>query len=263
MKLYQVDAFTSEVYKGNPAGVCLVENEISDELMQKIASEMNLSETAFIERKDNNSFKLRWFTPKTEVDICGHATLAASYVLFKNQIISEKDVLTYDTRSGDIHASMKDSKVIMDFPQIHVKKTILSSELKEILNIEPIEVYGNEKRFLIEIRTLDELKNIKPDFAALAKYKHAFMITCRSEEPEYDFYSRFFAPCVGINEDPVTGSAHSYLAPYWSEKLGGKKRLVGYQASERSGVIECEIKGNDRVLLIGEAIIIFEIDLKV
>lgn len=264
MKLYQVDAFTSQVFKGNPAGVCFPDKEIPDELMQNIAAEMNLSETAFLLQTEENKYQLRWFTPTSEVDLCGHATLASSFVLFSAGMADKNSVITYDTRSGELSAKLEETKIVMDFPQIPIEnKAELPSDVEKALDISPLAVFGDKERFLIEISGLEELTAMKPDFNTLKEYPYLFMVTAPSDNPDYDFYSRFFAPSSGINEDPVTGSAHSSLAPHWSKKLNGKKLLIGYQASERSGIVECEIINNERLLIKGDAVIIFETDLYV
>lgn len=255
MKIYQVDSFTNKAFMGNPAAVCMLEEQMSDSLLQSIASEMNLSETAFI-LKNETGFDLRWFTPRIEVELCGHATLAAAHILFENRLVPQEEAIEFVTKSGILIVKKDANKLIMDFPQKYLEAAICPQHIKDALGIEPLYTMFDGKRYLIEIADEHILKNMKPDFTVLEKEYFGFMLTARSRDANYDFVSRFFAPCVGINEDPVTGSAHSYLAPYWAAKLN-KQKLTGYQVSERTGVIECELIDDNRVLLKGEAVTVF------
>lgn len=263
MEIYQVDAFTKELFKGNPAGVCILnDNKIENtDLLQNIAMEMNLSETAFL-KKDNNEYKLRWFTPETEINFCGHATLSAAHILYENNIEKNNEEIIFNTLAGKLLSKKTNDYIELNFPQIKIKKIENNEIINKSLNIKPVFTGSDGKRYLIEISNINELKAINPDYNLLKSIgRTAFMITCKSEDKNYDFYSRFFAPSIGINEDPVTGSAHSYLAPYWSEKLN-KKILKGFQLSKRTGIIDCEIINEDRVLLRGNAITVFKIEIE-
>ncbi len=252
MRTFIVDAFTDKPYSGNPAGVCILDTELPDELLVKIAREINHSETAFI-LKQKNTYSLRWFTPKTEVNLCGHATLATAHVLYELGLHEVDKVIDFDTKSGILKARIFNEMIELDFPQLFVEKCESNEIIEKAFDIKPIYIGKNDKRYLIEIDNIEKLKQIKPDFQLLQKSdRGGFMITSKSHD-KFDFYSRFFAPGVGINEDPVTGSAHCYLAPYWSKKLN-KTKMLAFQASERTGIIECELVDNNRVLLRGNAI---------
>lgn len=261
IKLFQVDAFTDTLFKGNPAGVCILEKMESDQWMLLLAREMNLSETAFLVRQDND-FYLKWFTPKKEVLLCGHATLASAHVLWEEKIVSYQDNITFLTKSGKLSAR-KDHQIIrMDFPSRIVMNTDQNEKLNQFLKVKPLYTgkYGTNSGdiFLLEVESDEIVKNLKPDFQGLLSTQvRSVIVTSKSSDPKYDFVSRYFAPAVGVNEDPVTGSAHCCLAPYWGEKLG-KKGMVGYQASERSGIVLCTWN-NDRVILGGTAVTVFKI----
>ncbi len=263
MKLYQVDAFTKEFFRGNPAGVCILPGNVMphDRLLQNIAMEMNLSETAFFV-KENGEYTLRWFTPEAEIDFCGHATLATAHILWETGREGTEKELLFNTKTGRLSAKKVGDRIELNFPAIEVREVPSDEAINRALGIIPLFTGTDGKRHLIEISGYDELARITPDFNALRSCgKTLFMVTCGSEKPEYDFYSRFFAPMVGINEDPVTGSAHSYLAPYWSKKLN-KRVMRSYQASRRGGEMECEMTGDNRVLLRGNAVTVFEIEMK-
>lgn len=263
MKLYQVDAFTKEFFRGNPAGVCILPGNVmpDDHLLQNIAMEMNLSETAFFV-KENDEYTLRWFTPEVEIDFCGHATLASAHILWETGRESIEKELLFNTKTGRLSAKKVGDRIELNFPALEVREIPSHEAINRALGTTPTFTGTDGKRHLIEINCCEELVCLTPDFNALrACGKTVFMVTCRSEKPDYDFYSRFFAPMVGINEDPVTGSAHSYLVPYWSKKL--KKNIMrSYQASKRGGELECELTGDNRVLLRGNAVTVFEIEMK-
>lgn len=252
MQTFIVDAFTDKPYSGNPAGVCLLDYELPDQLMNNIAREINHSETAFLLKQDK-SYLLRWFTPKTEVSLCGHATLATAHILYEMKFHSKDQPIEFSTKSGILKAKIANELIELDFPQLFVEKCESNEIIEKAFGIEPSFVGKNELRYLIEIESIEKLKKINPDFQLLQKSdRGGFMITAQSYD-NFDFYSRFFAPGVGINEDPVTGSAHCYLTPYWSRKLN-KTKMLAFQASERTGIIECELADNKRVLLRGKAI---------
>lgn len=267
IKIYQVDAFTSEAFKGNPAAVCILENDISDELMKNIAQEMNLSETAFVKPLKNlnigkgNLFSLRWFTPEVELDLCGHATIATSKVLFDEFNIKEQ-YIKYETKSGLLTAKKKDEKISLDFP---IDKALDFNLTQDILDAMGIRSYSKAiigektRKLVIEVKDKENIINLKPNFEILKllKFKSdvkGIGVTCRGNE-KYDFISRYFNPWDGINEDPVTGSVHTLLANYWSNKLN-KMDMNAYQASNRSGEISLKLLENDRVKLSGEAVIV-------
>lgn len=260
MRTFIVDAFTDRPYSGNPAGVCILDYLLPDNLLLKIAREINHSETAFL-FIHGESYSLRWFTPKTEVNICGHATLATAHVLYETGFLGIDKQIKFETKSGILKANVTNKMIELDFPQLFVDTCESNEIIEKAFNIEPKYIGKNDKRYLIEIDNVEKLKDIKPDFHLLQKSdRGGFMITAKSND-KYDFYSRFFAPEVGINEDPVTGSAHCYLAPYWSKKLD-KRKMLAFQASERTGIIECELAENSRVLLRGNAITMNEMKIE-
>lgn len=267
IKIYQVDAFTSESFKGNPAAVCILEDDISDELMKNIAQEMNLSETAFVKPLKNsnigkgNLFSLRWFTPEVEVDLCGHATIATSKVLFDEFNIKEQ-YIKYETKSGLLTAKKKDEKISLDFP---IDKALDFNLTQDILDAMGIRSYSKAiigektRKLVIEVKDKENIINLKPNFEILKSLKFksdvkGIGVTCRGNE-KYDFISRYFNPWAGINEDLVTGSVHTLLANYWSNKLN-KMDMNAYQASNRSGEISLKLLENDRVKLSGETVIV-------
>jgi PhzF family phenazine biosynthesis protein len=263
MLLFQVDAFTNQIFKGNPAGVCVLSPDKmqNKELMQNIAAEMNLSETAFLS-KQANEYQLRWFTPQTEVEFCGHGTLSSAHILWETGAENKQDTIQFNTLTGKLSARYVLGKVELDFPTFPIEETPAQENINLALGIEPTFTGITRKRYLLEVETDSILKGISPDFGKLKAIGcPGFMVTCKSNDPEYDFYSRYFAPAGGINEDPVTGSSHSSLVPYWSRRLA-KNKLMAYQASKRGGVLECELLPNVRVLIRGNARTVFKIEMK-
>jgi PhzF family phenazine biosynthesis protein len=266
MKIYQVDAFTDQPYKGNPAGICILDVIHPDAWMLSLAGEMNLSETAFLLQQENG-YSLRWFSPKREVSLCGHATLATAHILWEESLLRPEEEARFDTKSGLLTAKKDDDWIEMDFPVREAVNTDENPALNRALNIVPQHTakfsLSKGDVYLIEMASEEELKGIKPDFAMLLAESsvRSVIVTSRSQSPEYDFVSRYFAPALGINEDPVTGSAHCYLAHYWGTRLG-KRSLMGYQASERSGIVGCTWK-DDRVILRGKAVTVFKGELLV
>lgn len=261
MIIYQVDAFSSEAFSGNPAGVCLLESPRNESWMQNIALEMNLSETAFLERKEDGSFNLRWFTPKKEVDLCGHATLASAHILWEIGILKTDQEARFNTKSGLLKAKKAHDWIELDFPKEEDSEVnTYPDTLVQSLGIknEDIKYIGkNRMDYIIEV---DEktVYRMKPNFSTLIEIPmRGVIVTGYSSSNEHDFVSRFFAPAYGVNEDPVTGSAHCCLAPYWQRKIG-KSNLVGYQASERGGTVRVSTNG-DRVQLAGKAVTVFEV----
>jgi PhzF family phenazine biosynthesis protein len=252
LKIVQIDAFASRPFEGNPAAVCLVPDYPSDEWLLSVAREMNLSETAFLKRRDGD-FELRWFTPEVEVELCGHATLASAHYLWQEGLLDVEQAARFYTLSGWLTAKRRGEWIEMDFPAAPPEIVEPSRELLEALGIEARLVGRNRFDYLVEVESETILRAVRPDFELLAEVcERGVMVTCRADEPGYDFVSRFFAPAVGVDEDPVTGSAHCCLAPFWSERLG-KEELIGFQASRRGGVVRTRIL-EGRVLLAGQAV---------
>lgn len=250
--LFQVDAFTDRAFAGNPAAVCLLPEPRDDQWMQRVAQEMNLSETAFLVA-EGDRFCLRWFTPKIEVDLCGHATLASAHVLFRERRFPQNQPIHFHTRSGLLKAVSKDYLIELDFPLEPPKEHTPPLGLMEALGVSAKYVGENRFDLVLEVESEEIVRGMAPDFARLAKIEaRGVIVTARSDNPEYDFVSRFFAPSVGINEDPVTGSAHCCLGPFWQKRLG-KSHFTAYQASARGGVVHVRVSDN-RVYLGGQAI---------
>lgn len=247
--IYQVDAFTDKIFSGNPAAVCPLKSWLPDETMQKIALENNLSETAFFVKK-GNVYEIRWFTPAIEVDLCGHATLASGHVLF-NHLDYDEDIIFLKSRSGDLRVKKDDDFLILDFPAGFYESISLPHKLAQALGREPIDV-GKALDYLIAVYDDEDfIASLKPDFQLLKQLPyHAIIVTARGKK--VDFVSRMFAPAIGIDEDPVTGSAHTILTPYWSHNLG-KVRMNARQISARGGDLRCKISG-DRVEIGGKAV---------
>lgn len=247
--IYQVDAFSDELFKGNPAAVCPLESWLPDELLQNIAAENNLAETAFFV-PSGEDFELRWFTPAVEVALCGHATLASAHVLFQHLNYSPSQI-TFETRkSGVLKVSKKEGLIHMDFPVDVINEIAAPIDILDGLGIESAPCYKGSTDYLIVLNDQDQLDNLSPDFGSLSKVE-ARGIIVTAPGKEYDFVSRFFGPAVGINEDPVTGSAHTTLTPYWAQKLK-KNILTAQQRSKRTGNLMCELQ-DARVLLTGKA----------
>ncbi len=260
MRIYTVDSFTNKPFAGNPAGVCILDKVIDDGLMLKIAREINFSETAFVQTTGiNGQLNLRWFTPTQEVDLCGHATLATAKVLFDTGLIDKNKTIEFITRSGILTSKLVGEKIELEFPSKKITASISDSIIESFINGIPKFVGIDENWCLIEMEDEAAVRQIKPNFELLKTHKQkVFTITAKSTHTEYDFVSRCFGPAVGINEDPVTGSAHCYLSTYWTEKMN-RNILTGLQVSERTGIIECELLSNDRVLLRGTGILMSEI----
>lgn len=255
MKIYQVDSFTNIQFKGNPAAVCILEKEYEDSVLQDIAMEMNLSETAFIKKVSDNKFNLRWFTPKTEVSLCGHATLASAYILWENNLVEDGEIF-FNTLSGILIAKKNDEWIELDLPKGKLKKSEGDEFLLDSFSISPKDIYESDIVYVLEFDKEEEIALLNPDFNLLRKArKEEIIVTSKANNVNYDFVSRFFAPAIGIDEDPVTGSAHCYLTPYWIERLN-KDEVLGFQASERTGYVKCKMNG-DRVIIQGKAVIIF------
>ena len=261
MRLLQIDAFTDQPFRGNPAAVCLLDRERDTEWMQHVAAEMNLSETAFLLRIDDG-WSLRWFTPAVEVDLCGHATLASAHALWSEKA-DDASTLRFHTRSGLLTASRDGEWIELDFPAKREQKVDAPPELLEALGArDAVYVGKNQFDYLVELRSEDDVRALQPDSAALRKLPmRGVIVTSRGANGKYDFVSRFFAPGSGVDEDPVTGSAHSCLAPYWSPRLG-KDDFIAYQASKRGGFLRVRLAG-DRVKMAGRAVTVLRGELVV
>lgn len=263
MKIHQVDAFTSVPFAGNPAAVCIVDGRASDDWMQAVAKEMNLSETAFLSRRSgNDGFDLRWFTPAVEVELCGHATLASAHVLWETGVLDPGLEARFHTRSGVLTARREGDWIEMDFPSLPARRTNAPGGLLEAVGIDnPVAVARSRFDYLVEVADASTVRRLSPDFDRLAQVEsRGVVVTARSDREGYEIESRFFAPAAGVNEDPVTGSAHCVVAPWWAEKLN-RNEFVAYQASARGGTVRLRVE-NDRVRLGGQAITVLEGELK-
>jgi PhzF family phenazine biosynthesis protein len=260
LTLYQIDAFTDKLFKGNPAAVIPLESWLDDELMQQISMENNLSETVFFtsSQKKNADFEIRWFTPELEIDLCGHATLAAAFVLF-NILNFTKPEIRFSSMSGILKVTKEDDLICLDFPSWKPERLdIYPDELSAILDYEEFVGVYKYRDILVEMMDEEAVKNCNPDFSLMKKHIDKMIITAPANKrlhetsDQVDFVSRFFAPGAGVDEDPVTGSAHAQLIPFWAEKLG-KNKMHALQLSKRGGELWCEQK-DDRVIIKGNAI---------
>jgi len=260
--IFQVDAFTDNPFKGNPAGVMIVTEEISSDWMQNIALEMNLSETAFIFPREND-FQIRYFTPTKEVPLCGHATLASAHVIYELGLKAGTETIKFKAEGADLTIKRENDWIIMDFPKYPIYKTDIHKDFKRSVGFDPIEMYTSIYGWVIAIAgTESEILHCKPDFALLTENGLGHLIiTSKSNSEQADFVVRCFAPIAGINEDPVTGSAHCALTPLWAEKLG-KVELDSLQLSSRTGHLKVKLNGN-RVEIKGKALTIFEAKMKI
>lgn len=248
MKLYQIDAFTDKVFSGNPAAVCPLGHWLGDDVLQNIAAENNLAETAFFVKQDDQ-YQIRWFTPTVEVDLCGHATLAAAYVLFHHENYSGDIIHFFSPRSGTLTVTRKDAILTLDFPADTFTQVALSGEITDCFNITPKLAFKAKTDYMLVFEQEQEINNIIPDFEAISKLKaRGVIVTAKGDA--VDFVSRFFAPQSGIHEDAVTGSAHTTLTPYWAAELG-KTELTAIQLSARKGYLRCTLLG-DRVGISGQ-----------
>ncbi|MFW1816429.1 PhzF family phenazine biosynthesis protein [Acinetobacter guillouiae] len=266
MKMYQVDAFTQQLFKGNPAAVLVLDDWLDDALMQNIALENNLAETAFVKRIDDENYQIRWFTPQVEVDFCGHATLASAFVLFKDY--SQAKTIHFHVKDLGIFIiqQAEDGKIQMNFPIRQPQKVIDYPELLNHVIDQPFkEVYLNAQAYILVCESAQDVINAKPNLAnirkiaeqyhvstALTAESAGYDVTITAASNDYDYVARYFAPHKGIDEDPVTGSMHTGLAPLWAEKLG-KTQLIGYQASARGGKLFCALQDNQRIEISGYA----------
>ncbi len=247
--MYQVDAFTDRVFGGNPAAVCPLDEWLPDALMQQIAMENNLAETAFYV-KSAERFAIRWFTPETEVDLCGHATLATAYVIFNIEQFPGR-CIELDSRSGILRVLKEDDFLTLDFPVDQFEKSDAPAGLIEALGLAPLEIYKGRTDYMLVYSTSAQVETMKPDMLRVAVVEARGVIVTAPGYRDIDFVSRFFAPQSGIPEDPVTGSAHTTLTPYWAGRLG-KNELKAMQLSKRRGSLLCRLEGN-RVRISGQA----------
>ena len=259
--IWQVDAFAARPFAGNPAAICLLESPRDAEWMQQVAAEMNLSETAFVVPAGRpNEFHLRWFTPAVEVDLCGHATLGAAHTLIEQKRVDPSRPILFQTRSGCLSCQRDGASIRMDFPATPPSGSVdpaTIGNLEAALGITVDAVAKSKEDVFAVVDSEQTLRRVSPDFSRLAEIEtRGVILTATSSAPGVDFVSRFFAPRCGINEDPVTGSAHCCLAPYWSERLG-RSSLTGYQASPRGGFVHTRVVG-DRVQLSGQAVTVME-----
>ncbi|MBI4383797.1 MAG: PhzF family phenazine biosynthesis protein [Nitrospinae bacterium] len=253
--ILQVDAFTDKPFQGNPAAVCLLPSPREERWMQAVAREMNLSETAFL-LAEVGDYRLRWFTPVTEVDLCGHATLASAHALWESGRLPPGAQARFHTRSGLLTAERKGGWIEMDFPSTPPKPIEPPEELVRALGVKPKSCGYNQTDYLVEVESPEALRAMKPDLQLLSVLPvRGVIVTCVSDSMEYDFISRFFAPRAGIDEDPVTGSAHCCLAPYWADRLR-KREFTAYQASARGGILRVRLNGG-RAILAGQAVTVF------
>ena len=259
MRITQVDAFTDRPFAGNPAAVCVLDAPRPDAWMQSVAQEMNLSALAFL-HPTGDAYHLRWFTPAVEINLCGHATLASAHVLWEEGHLAPEQVAQFDTRSGRLTATRENGWITLDFPAKVAQPAEPPSGLVEGLGVQPRNVVRNIFDYLIEVDSIGTVRALQPDFSRLAAVDmRGVIVTAPADGKPYDFVSRFFAPAAGINEDPVTGSAHCALGPYWAERLG-RSDLLAYQASRRGGSLRVGVRG-ERVLLSGHAVTILRADL--
>ncbi len=257
--IHIVDAFTDRAYAGNPAAVCMLDEPAEEPWMQAVAAEMNLSETAFVGPPDGAGRRsLRWFTPLVEVSLCGHATLASAHVLWECGAVDPDHEIVFDTSAGDLRCrraaqSGREARITLDFPLRRPVEVERPAGLAQALGVYPTYVGRAEEILLVELRNEDEVRALRPDMVALGRIEaHGIIVTAAGETDAHDFVSRYFAPQVGIDEDPVTGSAHCVLGPFWAGRIG-RSTLHGYQASARGGDVWVDVVG-DRVRLGGQAI---------
>lgn len=257
--LHVVDAFTAKPFAGNPAAVCVLDEPADEAWMQLVAREMSLSETAFLHPIEGG-YSLRWFTPAVEVRLCGHATLASAHTLWETGALAADQPARFHTLSGWLTCQREGDWIEMDFPATPAAQCATSPGFSDALGVDLLWTGSNGMDHLVEVANEHTLRGLRPSFTALAPLTtRGVIVTCRSESPEFDFMSRFFAPAAGVNEDPVTGSAHCTLGPYWQAKMG-KGDFTAHQASARGGVIKVGVRGN-RVLLRGQAVMMSRVEL--
>ena len=253
IKIFQVDAFTDKLFRGNPAAVCILNDWRSDTQMQSIAAENNLSETAFVVKKGIGEYAIRWFTPTVEVSLCGHATLASAFVLFEFFELEAKELLFISPRAGNLSVRKTDQLLTLNFPISVMRAAAIGEELITALGIAPLEVYQGPSDLLLLFENQEQVALLKPNFPILAKFLGTIGVIATAPGKGVDFVSRYFAPGEGIDEDPVTGSAHTLLTPFWAKKLK-KELLTAKQISKREGHLICKLCG-ERVEISGNAVL--------
>ena len=252
-QVIQVDAFTNRAFQGNPAAVCVLPSPQDERWMQSVAREMNLSETAFLLKQDRH-YSLRWFTPTTEVPLCGHATLASAHVLWTEGYASTGQEIKFETKSGVLSAKYRDDWIELNFPVNRSQDIPPITKLSAALGVPLKTVLYNSLGYLVEVASARQVEQLQPNFTLLKQLPISnVIVTSKSQDSTYDFVSRFFAPGLGVDEDPVTGAAHCCLAPYWRDRLH-KNQFLAYQASSRGGVVKVDYDGGDRVTLSGQAV---------
>lgn len=254
--IVQIDAFTDRPFAGNPAAVCLLAAPRDTAWMQAVAMEKNLSETAFVQRRADGDFDLRWFTPGAEVDLCGHATLASAHLLWEQGELGAQEAARFHTRSGLLTCRRDGAWIVMDFPALPAAPVAIPAGIEPVLGATPLRAGRSKWNLLLELESEADVRRMTPDFPGLKAFSdHGIMVTARGER-DFDFVSRYFAPSIRVNEDPVTGSAHCTLAPWWAERLG-KTQMRAFQASARGGTLRVETRG-DRVFIAGQAVTVME-----
>jgi len=250
-----------EPFRGNPAAVCLLHQEAPESWMQAVAAEMNLSETAFVQRRADGDFSIRWFTPTVEMPLCGHATLASAHVLWEEELASREQPITFHGQSGLLTARREGEWICLDFPALPVEQCAAPAGLSEALGCRPLSTHRNQSgTYLVEVDSERTVRELQPDTAQLRREGAGVcIVTARSEADSYDFVSRFFGPGIGIDEDPVTGAAHCSLGPYWADRLG-QTELIGHQLSRRGGIVRVRVQ-DDRVDLLGRALTVMRAEL--
>lgn len=259
--IYQVDAFTSVPFRGNPAGVCITDHEPSPAWMQNIAMEMNLSETAFVFPGTDGKRNIRYYTPESEIALCGHATLATSHILYETGEVNENADIIFSSRSGDLFIRKENDLIVMNFPVFSISEFKITQEFRNITAVNPEELYETEQGWLLVLLNSEkEVRELKPDISGMRSSKFGqIIVTSKSNDPGFDFCVRCFVPGLGINEDPVTGSAHCALAPFWAARTG-RAEFLSHQVSKREGILRISLKDN-RVDIGGNAVTVFKAEL--
>jgi len=260
LTIHHVDAFSDSIFSGNPAAVCILSEPREDTWMQKLAQEINLSETAFLQKR-GDGYNLRWFTPLVEVDLCGHATLASAHILWEQGLLRADQVARFHTRSGLLKAERRGDWIEMDFPPLPDREIPIPRGMVKAIGLRPKYLGRSRFDYIAELESEAAVRRIKPNFTLLAALPiRGLIVTAKAKTAPFDFVSRFFAPRAGINEDPVTGSSHSVLGPFWKNRLG-KAELLAYQASKRGGVLRVRV-GDRRVFIEGKAVTVFRSELQ-
>jgi predicted PhzF superfamily epimerase YddE/YHI9 len=260
LTVYHVDAFSDSIFSGNPAAVCILPEPREDAWMQKLAQELNLSETAFLQKR-GDGYNLRWFTPLIEVDLCGHATLASAHILWEQGLLRADEAARFHTRSGLLKAERRGEWIELDFPALPDRKVTIPRGMARALGVRPKYLGRSRFDFIAEVESEATVRRIKPNFTLLSALPiRGLIVTAKAKTPPFDFVSRFFAPRAGINEDPVTGSSHSVLGPFWKGRLG-RSEMLAYQASKRGGVLRVRV-GDRRVFIGGKAITVLRAELR-